>query len=214
MFGMPKPALSVYSADDSGPYRKPHPDSNVAPHNRVDHLTHEILSHAFTGPALAPTFVRFTESFEKSIGGLAIGTEWVEYEDLTSFFREHVGRSIIECLFGPSILKINPQFMDDLWTFDTIVPGLAKRFPRFLIPNAYRVRERLLEQIKKWYVYARANFAEHTIYQDGDGDPYWGSEMARRRQKVLLSFDGQCDDAIAATDLGLMWTYVSVCKLV
>ncbi|KAF1345621.1 cytochrome P450 [Lizonia empirigonia] len=190
MFGMPQAALSVYAADDSGPYRKPHPESNVAPHNRVDHLTHEILSRAFTGSALNPTFVRFAKAFETSIDNAGIGKDWVEFEDLTSFFREHVGRSIIECLFGPSILKINPHFMDDLWEFDTVVPGLAKRFPSFLIPNAYRVRGRLLAQIKNWYAYARANF----------------SENSRRRQKVLLDFDDQCDDAVAATDLGLMWT--------
>ena len=202
---MPEKAVKIYQADISGPYRQPHPDSNVEPHNRVDFQTHELLNRAFSGPGLAPTFSRFRRILLTSLETSSVEVDWLDSPDLLAFIREHLGRAVLESLFGPTILSTNPTFMENLWMFDEEIPGLAKRLPKFLVPRAYKARTRLLCQIKAWYKFARENFEESKLDADGDGDPFWGSNLMRDRQKTLLSCDNQDDDAIAATDLGLIW---------
>ncbi|KAF1839163.1 cytochrome P450 [Decorospora gaudefroyi] len=209
MFGMSEKALETYTADDSGPARNPHPSSNVAPHNRVDFLTHDLLLRGLTGAPMLPTFRRFQTIVKRNLGAQEIGDEWVEMPDLFRFFTKNIGTAVLEALFGPSLLEINPGFADDMWTFDQEVQNLAKRLPRFMIPRAYQVRNRMLAQIQNWYRYAREHFRDDEDGAAGDWDPFWGSVMNRDRQKSLLGIDGQDDAAMASADLGLMWTSIT-----
>ncbi|CAE7194177.1 hypothetical protein P3342_009588 [Pyrenophora teres f. teres] len=210
IFGMREKAIKTYTDDDSGPYRKPHPNSNVAPHNRIDFLTHDSLLRGLTGSSMLPTFQRFQTIVKRNLDAQAIGEDWVEMPDLLAFFRDSVGKATLEALFGPSLLEINPNFVNDLWEFDGQVRNLAKRLPRFMVPKAYRVRDRLKDQIQSWYQYARQHFQDEAAHNDSkDWDPYWGSVMNRERQKTILSIDGQDDAALASTDLGLIWTSVT-----
>ncbi|KAK4150898.1 cytochrome P450 [Chaetomidium leptoderma] len=210
VFGMPKRALAAYRADDSGSHRRPHPESNVEPHNRVDFLTHQILFKAFGGSGLNKAFDRCAGILRRNLEGLAIPEdEWIEMPDLWAFFQSQLGTAVLEGLYGPTLSLLSPGFLQDLWAFDRATPKLAKLMPKFLIPEAYRVRGRLLDSIRRWHDHARQHFDESSIDADGDADPYWGSQMVRSRQKILLEVDGQDYDAIAAADLGLIWASVT-----
>lgn len=210
IFGMHEKAIEAYTADDSGPYRKPHPFSNVEPRNRIDFLTHDSLLRGLSGPSMLPTFERFQNILKRNLDAEAIGQEWIELPDLFIFFRNMVGKAVLESLFGPSLLAINPSFTDDLAEFDGSVVHLAKRMPRFLIPKAYRVRGRLLAQIQNWYQFARQHYRDDGVDAENiQWDPFWGSVMNRERQKMLLSIDGHDDAAVASTDLGLIWTSIT-----
>ncbi|EUC41354.1 hypothetical protein COCMIDRAFT_106390 [Bipolaris oryzae ATCC 44560] len=209
IFGMHEKGIEAYTADDSGPYRKPHPFSNVEPQDRIDFLTHDSLLRGLTSHSMLRTFERFQTILKRNLDAEDIGDEWIEHSDLFAFFRNTVGKAVLESLFGPSLLAINPNFTRDLWEFDEQVVNLAKRLPRFLVPSAYRVRERLLAQIQNWYNYARQHFRDNNTDQDTQWDPYWGSIMNRERQSMLLSISGQDDAAVASTDLGLIWTSVT-----
>ncbi|PLB45551.1 cytochrome P450 [Aspergillus steynii IBT 23096] len=204
LFGMKEKAIETYAADDSGPYRRPHWKSNVAPHNRVDFLTHESLMHGLSGPGLAPTFQRFQAVLGREVERLPIQNQWVEMPDLLQFFRNHVGRAVLTSLFGSALPDTNPTFMDNLWKFDAATPWLAKRVSRLIYPEGYRVRDQLLGQIQSWYRYAREHFDQSLLFADGDGDPFWGSGMMRERQKFILKIDNQDDASLASTDLGLI----------
>ncbi|KAE8414446.1 cytochrome P450 [Aspergillus pseudocaelatus] len=209
LFGMKEDQIETYTADDSGPYRKPHPNSNVLQHNRVDYLTHDSLLRGLSGAGLTPTFQRCQGIITSQISSLSIEDEWIQMPDLLQFFRDHVGRAVLQSLFGPLLLSVNPTFMECLWEFDAATPYLAKRLPRWLVPSAYRVRESLLDQIQNWYRHARVHFHGSLIAEDGDGDPCWGSRMMRERQEFLLAVDRQDDASLASTDLGLIWTSIT-----
>ncbi|KAI0479832.1 cytochrome P450 [Xylaria cf. heliscus] len=206
MFGMPKRALAPYRADDSGPQRRPHPESNVAPHNRVDHLTHLDLSRAYGGANLNKAFTRCADALKRNLAKSIVSTDsWEEKEDLLGFFQENLGAAMIEGMYGSKLCELSPGFIDDIWLFDTVVTKFAKLVPRFLHPESYRVRGRLLSAIRRWHSHAKENFDQSHIGPDGDSDPYWGSQLMRSRQEVLLKADNQDEEAIAATDLGLIW---------
>ncbi|KAF1849695.1 cytochrome P450 [Cucurbitaria berberidis CBS 394.84] len=204
-FGMHNRALTTYRADNSGASPTPNNNSNVLEKNRLDYLTHEGFKRAFTGPALAPTARRYMKDLARRCEDLNVSDDWTDMPDLVQFFRTVHGAALLQAVFGPSLLKINPDFMDDAWKFDDSIPWLARLVPSFVNPEPYRTRERLRNQLKRWYKYARENFSDDCIYEDGDGDPYWGSELIRYQQKKYLQADNFDDDALASADLALVW---------
>jgi hypothetical protein len=204
-FGLHKSVVSVYRADNSGPFPKPYEGSSVPAEDRIDHITHHGFLRALGGPGLLPTSRRYMSALASRLVGKSFSSEWTENADFSEFFRDVVGSSLIECIYGPTMLRLNPTFMQSLWGFDSSVPWLARGVPAFIKPSAYKPREKCVDQLKSWYVYARKHFDETSIDPDGDGDPYWGSNLMRYRQKKLLAVKHHDDDALARMDLGLAW---------
>jgi hypothetical protein len=154
---------------------------------------------------LKPLIERTTDSLQLKLDQLPIGNEWVEFPDLLKFFHDLVGATMVEALAGPSLLQVNPTFLDDFWEFDQYISWFARGVPSFLIPKGFSIRSRLISQLKEWYCYARKNFNESSIDKDGQFDPYWGSAIMRWRQETLPHIDDHDDSAHASTDLGLLW---------
>ncbi|TVY44590.1 hypothetical protein LCER1_G009078 [Lachnellula cervina] len=180
-FGLSESILSVYRADDSGPFPKPYAGSNISASDRIDHITHYGFLRALGGPGLLPTTRRFTRVLKRRLEEKNFSTEWTEMADLSHFFQDVVGASVIECVYGPAMLRINQSFMQDLWRFDASVPWLARGVPSFTKPSAHKPRQDCVHQLKRWYAYAREHFDESHIDRDGDRDPYWGSALMRYR---------------------------------
>ncbi|KAI9167950.1 Cholesterol 7-alpha-monooxygenase [Paramyrothecium foliicola] len=204
-FGISEYCLSVYRADNSGPFHKPWAGSNVPADGRVDHVTHHGFLQALNGPDLLSTTKRYMKSLTARLEEKNFSEEWTDVADFSSFFRDVVGSALIESLFGPTMLRINPQFIEDLWGFDDSIPWLARGVPAFLRPSAHEHRERGVTQLKRWYAYAREHFDESNISRDGDGDPIWGSKLMRYRQEKVLALRAHDDEALARMDLGLAW---------
>ncbi|KAJ8070585.1 hypothetical protein OCU04_000958 [Sclerotinia nivalis] len=204
-FGLPERVVSVYRADDSGPFPKPYLGSNVMAKDRIDHITHQGFLRVLGGPGLIPTSRRYVSALAVRLDEKSFSTDWAEMEDFSNFFRDVVGSSLIKCVYGPTMLRLNPEFMKELWGFDVSVPWLARGVPSFINPSAYKPRENCVAQLKLWYSYARKHFTESSVSPDGDGDPYWGSNLMTYRQEKLLAVKNHDDDALARMDLGLAW---------
>ncbi|KAI1292595.1 cytochrome P450 [Xylaria venustula] len=203
LFGMPKKWASIYEADDSGPFPKPLQGSNIPPEKRIHRFLAEGIEKALIGPGFSPTFSRLRQTYVKQMSNLEIGLEWNEFEDFRRFIHITTGQSTIEAIFGPNLVRLNPAFMEDLFEFDRALPWLSKGIPRFIMPTAYRAREKLHRNFVAWYKSARECFQDHLIYGDGDGDPFWGSNWMRQRQKTLAHI--QDDITLASSDLGIAW---------
>ncbi|KAI9158139.1 ABC multidrug transporter A-2 [Paramyrothecium foliicola] len=208
LLGASTKAMGVYRKDDSGPFPQPHPKSNIAAHNRIDHITHHGIFRGLTGPGLHPTTVRYTQDLCRRMQALNIGEDWVDMPDLAYFFKEVVGSGTLNAVVGPTMLQLNPTFVQDMFKFDKIFPSFAPGFPRFMMRESYAFRDRLVDCFKKWYRYANRRFDESMIDSDGDGDPIWGSAMMRQRQKALLAVDNHDEDTVARLDLGLAWSAI------
>lgn len=202
---MPKKAVNIYTLDDSGSYHQPHPESKVKSQNRVDYRTKESLLKFLSGPGLSPFYERFRKSLTKHLGGLEIGDGWIEMPDFLEFFQLEITPCVIEAMCGPVLFAQNPDFARDFWEYNLWLPALSKGLPRFLIPEAYEIRDKILNDIKQWHAYARKNFDSTKIETDGDADPWWGSEFIRARQDMFLSMDDFDYDALASSDFGAIW---------
>jgi hypothetical protein len=106
-------------------------------------------------------------------------------------------------MFGPHLVRLTPDFIDDLWDFVPTMGQLFLRTPRWLMPEAYRRRDRLLEGILRWHKYAREHFDESA------GDPDWeecyGSRFSKARQDFFAGFEAFDARACAADDLSFIW---------
>ncbi|RYP60716.1 hypothetical protein DL770_009939 [Monosporascus sp. CRB-9-2] len=177
IFGMPERWLSMYYEDDSGPFPRPYPGTNVPPEKRIHYILYEGTHQALAGNGFNPALQRFRAALLRQIDAMKVPEEWLEMDNFQRLILHTVGKAFIESIFGPSLIRINPTFMDDLKEFNRAVPSLSKGTPRFLIPRA--------------------------ISEDGDGDPFWGSAWMRHRQKTLAKI--QDDETLASSDLGVAW---------
>lgn len=204
---MPAKTLAVYRADNSGPCRKPYPGTDVPADRRIDHLSHKEFLRALSGPGLKTTFRRFQRALETRVDRLGHSNEWANVPDFRTTFQEIIGAPLVEAVYGSEILRLNSSFVHDLYEFDAIVPWLARGFPSFIIPWAHQARRRVADQLRDWMRHARQNFTDASIYGDGDGDPFWGSQFIRNRHAIFSRVGGHDEDARVALDLGLCFGY-------
>ncbi len=198
----------MYESDDSGLGAEPISSSHVAPNNRIDYRTHAGLIKFTNGKGLESFYERWATGYRARLRSLNMGDEWVEMPDFMAFFSDHFGSALIESICGPALLRLNPHFAQDFSRYDLAMPGLLKGLPRWMIPQAYHARDKLLSSIKQWHDFARSNFEVSLIDQNGDTDPYWGSAFIRERQGpngIFMTVDKFNRDARAASDLGFIW---------
>ncbi|KAI9664061.1 MAG: hypothetical protein M1821_007552 [Bathelium mastoideum] len=202
-------AVTAYLSDTSGSQPKPIKGSRVLAENRVMYMTHENLVKGLLMDGLGPTSDRFERILTTSLQNAQVEDEWTHLPDFLRFFEDHLGSAILESIFGQALLAENPGFVRDLWAYDDVVMGLAKRLPRWMIPKSYKLRDKLRQGVKKWHTLAK-KFDARTCTDDPVKEGLlWGSTAMRERNKMLLSVAKQTEDSVASTDLGLIWATVT-----
>ena len=211
VFGMNPKAIEAYHMDDAGHHAKPHPKSNVAPHNRIDHLTHLGFIKQFApGDGLSRLYKRWAESFSSRLQALNIGDEWVKHPDIMKFWRVPLIASANNAIAGPLLEAINPNFTDEFDEFFLYSTSLLRCLPRWYLRRAYSLRKKLVDTVKIWHAIARSQFKDKNVDADGDADPWWGSQLIRERQEYLSRVDNWDHDSIAISDFALLWGLVQL----
>jgi hypothetical protein len=180
-FEMRQRFVDVYATDDSDLYRQSNSASNVKSHNRIDFLTHDSLIKELSKFVLDSVFNRFAHILTKNLYALDICENWTQMSDLLKFFQNHVSTTMIEILYETTLTSQHLNFVRDLWTFDKVMLKLAKRLLKLIIFDVYKLREKLLRDIKSWQATARKSFDDSKIYENENDDSFWESELMRSR---------------------------------
>lgn len=209
LFGSPSSKRYIYERDDTGIQAEPLPGSRPLPlHNRIYYNVHKTVHTSLSGPGLAHLAEDFVKNLRVEIEqDRSIGfEEWVEIPDFYSFVRDKVFNASTSALCGPHILRLNPTFTADFWKFDSFAPKLFKALPRWMIPKAFKVRDSLHEQVKKWHRFANMHVDVNSKeLADVQFEEYFGAKIMRERQQLFKGIDGYGEDAAAANDLGMLW---------
>lgn len=179
------------------------PGSKITNHPPVHRILSESNRKSLTGHGLSTTLQRYRNAFITRTSELVperLDSDWVHMENFTTFIQDTCGAAAIEAIFGPKIMEMHPTFVRNFFEFDEITPWLLMRLPS---RKARKMRSALLYQFKTWAQHARTMFAETDIYEDGDGDPFWGSAWTRYRHEALAPYFD--DDALSSHDLGVAW---------
>ncbi|CAD6447086.1 81f82b88-dd2c-49ed-b7e7-e04fa06feb2e [Sclerotinia trifoliorum] len=208
IFGSPPEASSVLLNDNTGTSAQPLPDTNPLPADqRYHHLSHQGFSDNLTGVRLAELVTRFLENLNTELDNLDTGTdEWLEIPDLYTFIQNTIFNANTRALCGTHIFEVIPTLTEDFWNFDSQVAGPLKGIPRFFIPGAYKIRDKMVEGILAWHKSAEAHIDRSgEELENKSWEPYYGSKLFRDRARFLSKINGFGDQARAANDLGLIW---------
>lgn len=222
-FGMPKRAAALvllrpvcrertnltglqYENDDSG--YGPHiaPGSKVKPNERILLTQHDFTARNLSGDSLTSIVSHYQHYLVETLTELhdGMGDGWVEIPDLTEFVHDHVTKSAIISMFGPHLIRLNPDFVQDIWAFVPDVLHLFLRLPRWLLPKAYRLRDKLLDGIMRYYKHAYENYDPNGPGQDWE--EFFGSRFTRTKHMELWEqFEPMDSRARAAEDLSFLW---------
>ncbi|KAI1139192.1 cytochrome P450 [Hypoxylon sp. FL0543] len=185
-WGMGRDEIQMFEADRSGRKKAPIPGTESTPENRRHWYNHhqiyaKYLSSAKYTEILTNTFYRFFA--ERLDVDHPLGT-WTTVK-LFDYMKTAMAESAIKATFGSVLLDLNPDLIDCYWEFDEIAGILVWGLPRFLIPRAYKVRERLHNMTKRQVKVAYKQFDWGGAADDSDWDPYWGSRFAREIARWL-----------------------------
>jgi hypothetical protein len=119
-FAWPVKAAKLYDKDDSGSAHVAHPDSTVEPHNRIDYLVHQSLVHFLEGKGLMPFWHRYADDITRRLHSLhsRIASDWEFHADLMKLVEDETTISVFNALCGPHLLRLNPGFLQDFYSFD------------------------------------------------------------------------------------------------
>lgn len=205
MCKMPKDALAFWMADDSGMLVRPHPDSNVPAHLRVDYMTHDSVAKLLTGVGLKPSCDRFTRNLsQRLLANTSVSSEWVDHPDLFQFFQYELFPAAVEAMWGNGIFSVNPDFLKDMWAFSRGLPYLAKGYPRWLVPSAYRARDKCLESVKRWHRTISPILKTPARGME-QWTPEYGAEFVKYRHHMWSRMPRMGTEAVAGEDLGMIW---------
>ena len=199
----------MYLGDNSGIEAKPLPGTSIPTHQRIWANQHADSAKYLTGDALRSLAVRFTSVLSEAMAKVdpsdhADSGEWVIIEDFYPWWRSRVFAAATTALFGPHLLRLNPDLEGDFWRFADSIPTLVKRYPAWMAPQAHAARNKMLDNIRRWHAHAR----EHSDYRlCGDEAPkwdeYWGSLWLKVRQRWGQDTNLMDDGGLASEDLAL-----------
>ena len=208
MFGMPKDILDLWMEDNSGHQSLPRPDSDMLPHLRLDYLTNSSILRFLNGNGLKPFARRFVSNITKRLSlKKTMYPEWTYIPDLYEFLQGELFPAGLEAMWGTEFLKLNPTFVEDIWTFSKALPGFAKGYPQWLYPRQSRARDACILGIKRWHQAAWAHFSNPNI-SHSDWDEQYGADIVRFRLEAWSKMPRMNAGGMAAEDLGMVWAYV------
>ena len=138
-----------------------------------------------------------------------IGLVQREMPDFADFVFKQVLSAATTSLYGPHLISLNPDFVDNFAEYISYLPIYVKCYPRWVKARAYTVRDKLLESYKRWHKHA----LQHSPLDDESEvlrNEYWGCRLMKDRYTYASKTSGMSADSIAAEDLGMLFASVNI----
>lgn len=207
--GLPPKELKDLCNDQSGIDQKPAAGyESMDANQRIFFQIHKQVHSHYSGKSLEALTDKYIEKLSASVAIIhrtGDGDDWVKLPDLCHFVRTEVFHATAEAFCGDSIFKLCPKLSEEFWEFDELLPKLVTGLPRIFARKAYKARDLMLANVKKWHGYGKENFdwSDAELVNCG-WEPTYGPRIMRSRQQLFRDL-GNSDDANASYDLGLIW---------
>lgn len=147
-------------------------------------------------------------NLERNVESLNIREDWIEFHDLYDFLQRLISHATVETLMGSKIFEINPNIIQDFWTFERGTPKFLRFVPRWLMPSNYRARDRVFNTLLQLDELASQHLSRLQP-SDPDWEPYLGSRFLRARFEHGTHIKPLRYDTKAWEKMGIMFGYVA-----
>ena len=206
-FGVEKSDAPFYLADNTGLGHQPEARSNNLPlHHRIFYLIYQSTHDGLSGARLE----EMQRQLVNTAAAEVIKSEykcdsWTEVPDVYSSFIQKLSfKASTTSLLGSRIFEVIPTLEADFWAFDSHVPNLFREMPWWLVPAAYKARDKMKANMKRWHAYANEHYDVDRDDDPRDWEEYFGTRLMRARQAIFRKMP-LSKNSIAADDLGLLW---------
>jgi hypothetical protein len=207
-FGVDVADAPFYLADDTGIGSQPDPHSNnVPPQHRIFYLVYKSVHDGLSGARLEEMQRQLVRNLSTNLAALDVGYDtWTDIPDLYgSFIRKICFTASTTSLCGSRIFEVVPNLEADFWDFDGHLPNLFREMPSWLVPAAYKARDKMKCNMQKWHDFAHDRFdVSQGHEEEKDWEEYFGSKLMRTRHAFFREMP-LSKSTIAADDLGLLW---------
>ncbi|KAF2101498.1 cytochrome P450 [Rhizodiscina lignyota] len=180
------------------------PDTGLNAIQLQERMNHEYLLKPERVNELTKEFIRVLK--DTLDGELKNEGEEVEL-DLYEWVRNRMFKASTDAFFGTNMMEMmGPQFEEDFYEFDRSFLTMFFGVPRLFAPNAFNVRDRLLDGLERWQKQMQENTNGVPADPDGDIDwePNYGSRADRARQQYYAK-RGLSLRARGGMDLGFLF---------
>ncbi|KAH6657279.1 cytochrome P450 [Truncatella angustata] len=206
-FGYKGEDLKLLDADNSGTLPSPNPGfEDWPPEKRFWFTNYRAMHGLLQGATLVDMLSKFIEKYTARVEGKGVGfDEWTTIDDLFGMMKDDLFHAAMQALCGDHVFEVAPDMAENFWKFDSSLPTIFKKVPRWLAPSAHAARDRVLGDIKKYLDYADEHFDwNNEELVDCDWEPIYGAKLMRVRQQIFRKI-GQRKEAGPAAELGLIW---------
>ncbi|KAK4208221.1 cytochrome P450 [Rhypophila decipiens] len=202
LFRMPAAVLPLYFQDNIPITTKSDDGSSKVQLENQIHLQAHNFHKLLSGRNLVDLNHRYLAALERTLGSLEVSHEWSTIPDLYAFLQDTVAASSIETVLGSKILELNPNLVEDLWQFQAGVPKLLRLYPRWLVPQVYAARDRLINSIRSWHSHVDSCMKSVS----GTWSPNLGASVVEKRYEDFSKIPWMTADARASDDLGFLFS--------
>lgn len=175
---------------------------NLTPMQQVEALNHDFLLKNEAVNELTAEFTRVLRENVKEVlvDGAAHDT------GLYAWLRPRMFTASTTALMGEKMLEMYPGLLDDFFDFDSVFLSLFFGIPKWIIPDAYRLRTRLMANLKAYQIelYERSKGVPVDPEGDVSWEPMYGSRANRARQ-AYYDLRGLSMCARGAMDVGFLF---------
>jgi hypothetical protein len=185
LYRMSNDEIQRFANDKSGHKETPLPGTeDIPPEQRYWASKYHVLYDFLNRPHhVKPIVDEFERQFSRVVEKYPVG-EWATLS-INELTRGDFTRCAITTLFGPSILALNPDFLDAFWGYDDYVSVLVYGFPEWLYPAPFRASDRFLDRIEKYVEAGLKNFDWDGPNIDAQWEPHFGTRITRELTKWL-----------------------------
>ncbi|KAI0885808.1 putative cytochrome P450 [Annulohypoxylon maeteangense] len=183
--------MSNFYADRSGATALPRrvSDGRPPPEKRIWYESHRMHDETLIGARQVNAFgTSFQKFFAQELAVFPVN-EWVENIRIADFFKSNMVAAATRAVMGPSIIDLNPDFIDTFWQYEKVPEVLAFGLPTWLNRRDVRIRDKFNSMCRKWYELADREFDLTGPDQGVDWEPVFGTQVSKGLARWAKDFN-------------------------
>ena len=178
--------MGVPKADADRTYPVHGQDSGEAlEFRKAGHAT--MIEFLLSSTAVNALTSKFMEKLDEELAKAECTDDWAEI-NLVDWVRVKMFSASVVALMGSRIVEMIPDFNKMYWWFDNNLLAMFYGIPKFIKPEPYIARQRILDGVEGWMTRMLDDCGGEPSLE-GEWEPSFGAKVIRARQRMFIKYN-------------------------